>query len=49
MLAANIWHWWIGVVLFAVSLAAVAGLVGGYLKNVSSKRYPGRRTRQHEL
>jgi formate-dependent nitrite reductase membrane component NrfD len=44
MLAANIWHWWIGVVLFVASVAAVLGLVGGYLKNVSSQRYPGKRT-----
>jgi hypothetical protein len=49
MLAAEIWHWWIGVVLLVVSLAAVAALVAGYLKSVTAQRYPGKRTRQHEL
>ena len=49
MLAAEIWHWWIGLVLLIVSVLAVAGLVGGYLKSVSSQRYPGKRTREHEL
>ena len=45
MLAANIWHWWIGVVLTVVSVAAAVALVGGYLKSVSSQRYPGGKNR----
>ena len=49
MVAAEIWHWWIGVILFAVSLAAFFGLLAGYLKNVTSQRYPGKRTREPEL
>ena len=49
LLAAEIWHWWIGVVLLIVSILAVVGLVGGYLKSVTSQRYPGKRTREHEL
>jgi formate-dependent nitrite reductase membrane component NrfD len=48
MLAANIWHWWIGVVLTLVSVAAVAGLIGGYLKTVTSQHYPSRRQRRDE-
>jgi hypothetical protein len=40
MLAAEIWHWWIGVVLLIVSVLAVVALVGGYMKNVTSTRYP---------
>ena len=39
---ANIWHWWIGVILFAVSALAVAGLVVGYVRKVSMPRYPRR-------
>ena len=46
MLAANIWHWWIGVVLTAVGVLTVVMLVAGYLKQVTATRYPNRR--QHE-
>lgn len=49
MLAAEIWYWWIGVVLTAVSVLAVLGLVAGYLKNVSSQRYPGKRDSESDL
>ncbi len=43
MLAAEIWHWWIGVVLVVVSVLAVLGLLVSYLKNVTAKQYPNRR------
>ncbi|MCB0979853.1 MAG: hypothetical protein R2694_12510 [Ilumatobacteraceae bacterium] len=46
MLAANIFHWWLGVILFGVGLLATAGLVGGYLKSVTAKQYPSRRQRE---
>ena len=45
MLAAEVWHWWIAVVLFAVSVLAVLGLVVSYLKNITATRYPNRRQR----
>lgn len=45
MLAAEIWHWWIGVVLVAVSVLSVLGLGVSYLRNITSKQYPGRRHR----
>lgn len=50
MLAAYIWHWWIGLImLFAGGLATVS-LIVGYMKQVSSQRYPGgKRAREHEL
>lgn len=48
MLAAEIWHFWVGVVLFIASVGAVASLVVGYLKRVSSPRYPSKR-QQSEL
>ena len=44
MLAAEIWHWWIGVVLLGVGVLAVVGLVVGYLKNVTAKRTPAARS-----
>jgi membrane protein implicated in regulation of membrane protease activity len=47
VLAAEIWHWWIAIVLFAVSVLAVALLGVGYLKNITSTRYPNRRQRDN--
>jgi len=50
MLAAEIWHWWIGVALTGVTVLLFAVLIGGYLKSVSSQRYPGgKRRRQSDL
>lgn len=50
MLAAEIWYWWIGVILLIVSVAAAVALVGGYVKSVSSQRYPdGKRSRRADL
>ena len=49
MLAAEIWHWWIGVLLMAVGVLSVVGLAAQYLKNVEvaalprSQAPPGRR------
>lgn len=45
MLAAEIWHWWIGIVLLGVSVLACVALVGGYLKSVTAARYPSKRQR----
>lgn len=50
MLAANIWHWWIGLVLLGVGIAVAVALIGGYLKSVSSQKYPGgKRSRNADL
>ena len=46
VIAANIWHWWIGVILAVVSGLTVINIVVGYLKNVTSKQYPGKRQRE---
>lgn len=48
MLVAYVWHFWIGVLLFFVSVLAVVGLLGGYLKSVTSKQYPGKRNRRDD-
>ena len=48
MLAAEIWHWWIGVVLTGGVVLAVVGLLGGYLKSVSSQRYPGGKPKRQQ-
>ncbi len=42
MLAANVWHWWIGVPLLLLSILAVVATVGAYLKAVSAKQHPTR-------
>ncbi len=49
MLAANIWHWWIGVALVLLAVVTVVALVGAYLKSVTAQQHPGRgqRSSQH--
>lgn len=42
---ANIWHWWVGVLLFAVVALTLLGLVGGYVKKVVAPQYPNRHQR----
>jgi hypothetical protein len=50
MLAANIWHWWIGVIMAVGAGVGVLALIAGYLKFVTSQRYPGgKRNREQEL
>lgn len=50
MLAAEVWHWWIGVALTALGFLSLIGVVGAYLKTVSAQKYPGgKRRRQHDL
>jgi len=46
MIAANVWHWWIGVVLTLVSVGAVLGLIAGYLRKVTAPQFPGKRQRE---
>lgn len=46
MLAANIFHWWLGVGLTLIGVATVVALLAGYVKQVVAPKYPGRR--QHE-
>jgi hypothetical protein len=49
MLAANIWHWWIGLALVLLAILAIVALVGGYLKSVTAKEHPprGQRSAHH--
>lgn len=50
MLAAQIWHWWIGVAMLIAGVGASLGLLAQYLKQVSAQRYPGgKRRREQEL
>lgn len=45
MLAANVFHWWLGVILTVVGIVGCVGLIGGYLKQVTAQKYPGKRYR----
>ncbi len=40
MLGANVWHWWIGIALFLLSVLILIVLVVAYLKSVSAQKYP---------
>jgi hypothetical protein len=40
VLAAEVWHYWIGVALAAGALLAVVATIIGYFKKVQSLKYP---------
>jgi len=42
LLAAKVWHYWIGVTLFGGGVLAVISLVVGYLVKVQAPQYPRR-------
>lgn len=42
VLAAYVWHYWIAVPLAIVAILAVVAIVAGYLRKVTSIRYPRR-------
>jgi len=46
MVAAYVWHYWVGLVLLLAGIGAVVQGVVGYLTKVSASRYPNRRQRQ---
>ena len=50
MLAAPIWHWWIGLIMLIAGGGGVLALIGAYLKMVTAQRYPGgKRHKEQEL
>jgi hypothetical protein len=50
MLAAQIWHWWIGLIMLIAGVGLTLQLVVGYMKQVTSQKYPGgKRHRESEL
>jgi hypothetical protein len=40
MSLAVIWHYWIGLVFFFLSIVVVLGVIVGYLVKVQSLKYP---------
>ena len=45
-MTAVIFHYWLAVILLAVSILAVIGLIGGYLKKVTAMQHPPKRNRE---
>lgn len=45
MFAAEIWHWWIGLILAIAGVLAVLQVVVGYVRKVVAPQYPKRRRR----
>ena len=43
MFAAEIWHWWLGIILTVAGAGAVLNVVVGYLKKVVAPQYPKRK------
>jgi amino acid transporter len=43
MLAALVWHYWIGVVMGVGAIVTVLGVIVMYFVTVERKRYPSRR------
>lgn len=47
MIAAEIFHWWLGLLLFAGGVAAMVGLTLAYLKTVTATKYPNGKARRN--
>ena len=45
MFAAEIWHWWLGLILTVLGALAVLQVVVGYLRKVVAPQHPKRRQR----
>jgi hypothetical protein len=45
---AVIWHFWIGLILTIAAVLGVVTVIGGYLKQVTAQRYPGKRARRDD-
>ncbi len=45
-MTAVIFHYWLGVILLAVSILAVVGLISSYLKKVTAMQHPPKRNRE---
>ena len=41
-LAAQVWHYWIAVPLFAGAVLAIIATIAGYLRKVQAAKYPRR-------
>lgn len=46
MIAAYVWHYWLGLILLLAGVGAVVQTIVGYATKVSATRYPNRRQRK---
>ena len=46
MIAAYVWHYWLGLILLIAGIGAVVQTIVGYATKVSATRYPNRRQRK---
>ncbi len=47
MLAANVWHWWIGIALVLLAVISVVALIASYVAYVRAKSYPSKAQQSH--
>jgi hypothetical protein len=45
---AEVFHYWLGLILAIVGVLATLGVVAGYLKKVVAPQYPGKRARRDD-
>jgi hypothetical protein len=45
-MTAVIFHFWLGLLLLAVSVLAVVGLIGSYLKKITASQFPSKQNRE---
>jgi len=45
---AQIFHWWLGVILAVVGLLVTVAIIGGYLKKVVAPQYPSKRQKRED-
>ncbi len=48
MIAAQVWHYWLGLILLIAGVGSIFAFIGGYLKQVTALKYPNRKQRQSQ-
>ncbi len=48
MIAAQPWHYWLGLILLIASVGSIIAYIGRYLKQVTALKYPNRKQRQSQ-
>ena len=48
MIAAYIWHFWLGLLLTFASVGVVVAVIAMYLKFVTAQQYPGKNNRRDD-
>ena len=48
MIAAQVWHYWLGLILLIAGVGTIIAYIGGYLKSVTALKYPNRKQRKSQ-